>query len=120
MVADPHSTEWPVDCGGHESLCTILRKVAVNREVLAAVANINAPGIFEFVDGIKKLGVENFLVIALDDTLHNQLQSRGVASYRVHNDAVGSHKVSAQKFGIIQEFVERGCSVLLTDTAGCG
>ena len=105
-----------MDCRGHETLCDILRKVAVNREVLAAVANINAPGIFEFVDGIKKLGVKNFLVVSLDDTLHSQLNTRGVASYRVHNNAQGSHKVSAQKFGIIQEFVERGCSVLLTDT----
>ena len=34
----------------------------------------------------------------------------------MRNDAVGSHKVSAQKFSIVNEFVERGCSVLLTDT----
>lgn len=93
-----------------------MREVAVDREILAAVANINAPGIFEFVDGIKKLGVKNFLVIALDDSLHGALKTRGVATFRVHSDAVGSHKVSAQKFGIIQQFVERGCSVLLTDT----
>ena len=59
----------------------------MNREVLGAVANINAPGIFEFVDGIKALGIKNFLVISLDDALHNQLKSRGVASYRVHNNA---------------------------------
>ena len=116
LIAPADSPDWPVDCVGHEELCDILRRVAVNREVLAAVANIHAPGIFEFVDGIKKLGVKNFLVIALDDVLHQQLGTRGVASYRVHNSAQGSHKVSAQKFGIIQEFVERGCSVLLTDT----
>eukprot|EP00740_Mantoniella_antarctica_P008825 CAMPEP_0181373772 /NCGR_PEP_ID=MMETSP1106-20121128/15591_1 /TAXON_ID=81844 /ORGANISM="Mantoniella antarctica, Strain SL-175" /LENGTH=477 /DNA_ID=CAMNT_0023491561 /DNA_START=467 /DNA_END=1897 /DNA_ORIENTATION=+ len=116
LVAAPDSTQWPISCAGHETLCEILRKVAVNREVLAAVANSGAPGIFEFVDGIQKLGVKNFLVISLDDQLHNALQGKGVASYRVHNTAQGSHKVSAQKFGIIQEFVERGCSVLLTDT----
>lgn len=116
LVADPKVGEWPVNCAGHETLCGILRRVAVDREVLAAVANINAPGIFEFVDGIKHLGVVNFLVVSLDDQLHRALEDRGVASYRVHNDAQGSHKVSAQKFGIIQEFVERGCSVLLTDT----
>ena len=33
------------------------------------------------------IGIKNFLVVSLDDNLHNQLQSRGVASYRVHNDA---------------------------------
>jgi hypothetical protein len=62
------------------------------------------------------LGVKNFVVVALDDALHAELGKRAVASYRVKNDAVGSHKVSAQKFSIVKEFVERGCSVLLTDT----
>ena len=116
LVADPSDPEWPVDCAGHETLCDVLRRVAVRREVLAAVANSQAPGIFEFVDGISRLGVKNFVVVALDDALDAKLRARGVASYRVRNDAVGSHKVSAQKFGIVQEFVERGCSVLLTDT----
>ena len=116
LVADPSDPEWPVNCEGHETLCDVLRAVAINREVLAAVANSQAPGIFEFVDGIVRLGVKNFVVIALDDALDAKLRARGVASYRVRNDAKGSHKISAQKFGIIQEFVERGCSVLLTDT----
>ena len=117
LVADPSDPEWPVDCAGHETLCDVLRRVAVRREVLAAVANSQAPGIFEFVDGISRLGVKNFVVVAaLDDALDAKLRARGVASYRVRNDAVGSHKISAQKFGIVQEFVERGCSVLLTDT----
>ena len=84
--------------------------------VLAAVADSHAPGVYEFVDGIKRLGVENFMIIALDDALHRRLTDTGVSSYRVVNDARGSHKISAQKFRIIQEFVERGCSVLLTDT----
>jgi hypothetical protein len=116
LVADPSDAEWPVNCAGHEALCDVLRRVAIDREVLAAVANSAAPGIFEFVDGIKKLGVKNFVVVALDDALHAELGKRSVASYRVKNDAVGSHKVSAQKFSIVKEFVERGCSVLLTDT----
>mmetsp|Transcript_13669 Transcript_13669/g.57466 ORF Transcript_13669/g.57466 Transcript_13669/m.57466 type:complete len:1028 (+) Transcript_13669:429-3512(+) len=116
LVADPSDAEWPVNCAGHEALCDVLRRVAIDREVLAAVANSAAPGIFEFVDGIKKLGVKNFVVVALDDALHEELGKRAVASYRVKNDAVGSHKVSAQKFSIVKEFVERGCSVLLTDT----
>ena len=120
LVADPSDPEWPVDCAGHETLCDVLRRVAVRREVLAAVANSQAPGIFEFVDGISRLGVKNFVVVALDDALDAKLRARGVASYRVRNDAVGSHKISAQKFGIVQEFVERGCSVLLTDTDACG
>jgi len=118
-IADPLAiadADWPVNCAGHTTLCDILRKTAIDREVLAAVADSHAPGIYEFVDGIKRLGVENFMIIALDDALHARLTNQGVAAYRVNTDAQGSHKISAQKFGIIQEFVERGCSVLLTDT----
>ena len=118
-IADPLATadaDWPVNCGGHETLCDVLSKTAIDREVLAAVADSHAPGVYEFVDGIKRLGVENFMIIALDDALHRRLTDTGVSSYRVVNDARGSHKISAQKFRIIQEFVERGCSVLLTDT----
>jgi len=118
-IADPLAIadeDWPVNCAGHTTLCDILRKTAIDREVLAAVADSHAPGIYEFVDGIKRLGVENFMIIALDDALHARLTNQGVATYRVNTDAQGSHKISAQKFGIIKEFVERGCSVLLTDT----
>ena len=118
-IADPLAIadeNWPVNCAGHTTLCDILRKTAIDREVLAAVADSHAPGIYEFVDGIKRLGVENFMIIALDDALHARLTNQGVATYRVNTDAQGSHKISAQKFGIIKEFVERGCSVLLTDT----
>ena len=118
-IADPLAiadADWPVNCEGHTTLCDILRKTAIDREVLAAVADSHAPGIYEFVDGIKRLGVENFMIIALDDALHARLTNQGVAAYRVNTDAQGSHKISAQKFGIIKEFVERGCSVLLTDT----
>ena len=116
LVADPTDAAWPVNCAGHETLCALLRSTAIDREVLVAVANSAAPGIFDFVASVEKLGVRNFIVVALDDALHAKLGARGVASYRVRNDAVGSHKVSAQKFSIVNEFVERGCSVLLTDT----
>ena len=116
FVADPADPNWPVNCAGHETLCDVLRSTAIDREVLVAVANSAAPGIFEFVDSVVKLRVRNFVVVALDDALHERLKKRSVASYRVRNDAVGSHKVSAQKFSIVKEFVERGCSVFLTDT----
>ena len=110
---------WPVDCDGHESLCATLRAVASDsREVLAAVANSQAPGIHEFIESIVALKIPNFVVVTLDDALDAAVRAKGVASYRsaFGESARGSHKVSAQKFGIVREFVERGCSVLLTDT----
>ena len=110
---------WPVDCDGHASLCATLRAVASDsREVLAAVANSQAPGIHEFIESIVALKIPNFVVVTLDDALDAAVRAKGVASYRsaFGESARGSHKVSAQKFGIVREFVERGCSVLLTDT----
>ena len=107
-----------MNCDGHEVLCELLRKTAIQKEVLVAVADSRAPGVYAFVDAIKKLPVPNFLVVTLDDVLHDQLAAMKVPRYRVKNEkgATGSHKVSALKFTIIKEFVGVGCSVLLTDT----
>jgi hypothetical protein len=39
----------------------VLRKVAVNREVMVAVANSQAPGLQGFLDSIKALNIPNFM-----------------------------------------------------------
>ena len=39
----------------------MLRKVAVNREVMVAVANSQAPGLQGFLDSIKALNIPNFM-----------------------------------------------------------
>lgn len=108
--------EWPVNCFGREPLCAVLRKVAVNREVMVAVANSAAPGLQPFLDSIAALNIPNFLVVAIDQQLADRLASAGVAHYYVPNAAQGNHKVSAQKFSLLKAFVSVGCSVLLTDT----
>ena len=76
LVADPTDAAWPVNCAGHETLCALLRSTAIDREVLVAVANSAAPGIFDFVASVEKLGVRNFIVVALDDALHAKLGAR--------------------------------------------
>jgi hypothetical protein len=38
-----------------------------------------------------------------------------VAYYKKISAAAGSHKISAQKFRIVREFLEVGCSVLMSD-----
>lgn len=110
------SEDWPRNCKGREALCDVLKRVARKREVLAAVANSQAPGLAPFLDMLISLKVPNFLIIALDEPLTHRLDDLGVAYY-FHEDSVsGNHKVSAKKFALIQEFVSVGCSVLLTDT----
>lgn len=68
----------------------------------------------------QKIKIANFIVVALDDNLHRRLQALGIGSYRYKkegvDDARGNHGVSAMKFPILREFIEVGCSVLLTDT----
>lgn len=111
-----NASDWPVNCAGREALCDVLRRVAVNREVMAAVANSAAPGLQPFLDSIKALAIPNFLVVAIDQALADRLQRDGVPHYFVPNAAQGNHKVSAQKFSLLKSFVSVGCSVLLTDT----
>lgn len=55
------------------------------------------------------------MIIALDQKLCDWLDKRGVAYYRKISTAAGSHKISAQKFRIVKEFLEVGCSVLMSD-----
>lgn len=62
-----------------------------------------------------KAGITNVLIIALDQKLCDWLERRGVAYYRKISAAAGSHKISAQKFRIVKEFLEVGCSVLMSD-----
>lgn len=56
------------------------------------------------------------MIAALDEALAKRLTEEGVPHWFIKNDAQGNHKVSAQKFGIVQGFIHLGCSVLLTDT----
>lgn len=84
--------------------------------MMAAVANSFAPGLQGFLDAIKKLNIPNFLVIAIDKPLADNLKEQGFPFYYKENAAQGNHKVSAQKFSLLKEFVAVGCSVLLTDT----
>ena len=115
-IVSPSDPVWPQNCENRTDLCDVLRRVAVNREVLAAVANSQAPGLDEFLRMLKALNIPNFMVIALDVPLSVKLTSLGVPYYLKIDDVQGNHKVSAKKFALIEEFVAVGCSVLLTDT----
>ena len=112
--------EWPPPdaCSKHklQDLCDVLRTTARKREVLLAVANSHAPGLDIFLKYIAEVKIPNFMIAALDEALASRLKAQGVPYWFIKNDAQGNHKVSAQKFGIVQGFIRLGCSVLLTDT----
>ena len=118
----PPGGEWPRPdlCAGPrlKPLCNVVSKMADDRRaVMATVANAAVTAQVRVLhESLVKSGVDNFLVIALDEGMVKFCQDSGIPFYHSPNDARGNHAVSAMKFGIIKDFVEVGCSVLLTDT----
>ncbi|KDP46226.1 hypothetical protein JCGZ_10066 [Jatropha curcas] len=105
-------------------LTEILEKVAVQREIIVALANSNVREMLEvWFNSIKKVGIPNYLVVALDDSIANLCESNDVPVYKRDPDEGidsvgkrgGNHEVSGLKFRILREFLQLGYSVLLSD-----
>ncbi|KAG2539928.1 hypothetical protein PVAP13_9NG508500 [Panicum virgatum] len=64
-------------------LAKILGEVAVKKELIVALANSNVREMLEvWFTNIKRVGVPNFLVVALDDNIESFCKSNGVLVYR--------------------------------------
>uniref|UniRef100_A0A0D3IKE5 Nucleotide-diphospho-sugar transferase domain-containing protein n=1 Tax=Emiliania huxleyi (strain CCMP1516) TaxID=280463 RepID=A0A0D3IKE5_EMIH1 len=116
----PADGPWPVNCAELPELCEVVKKVAVGRAVMAAVSNSNILQMLgQFVDVVQKVGVPNFLVVALDERTKQFLDGRGCPSYRRSLRARGggtdNHATSSLKFQILAEMLSVGVSVLLSD-----
>ncbi|KAF7137840.1 hypothetical protein RHSIM_Rhsim07G0031500 [Rhododendron simsii] len=105
-------------------LAKLLKKVAVRKELIVALANSNVQSMLEvWYTSIKKVGIPNYLVVALDDGIANFCQSNSVPFYkRDPNEGIDSiaktgtnHAVSGLKFRILREFLQLGYSILLSD-----
>lgn len=105
-------------------LAKILKKVAVQKEVIVALANSNVKEMLEvWFTSIKKTGITNYLVVALDDHIVKFCESNDVPVYMRDPDegidsigkSGGNHAVSGLKFRILREFLQLGYSVLLSD-----
>ncbi|CAI9116697.1 OLC1v1017918C2 [Oldenlandia corymbosa var. corymbosa] len=105
-------------------LAKILEKVAVRKEVIVALANSNVKDMLEvWFTSIKKVGIPNFLVVALDDAIVEFCESNDIPVYKRDPDKYvdsigksgGNHAVSGLKFRILREFLQLGYSVLLSD-----
>ncbi|EFJ42727.1 hypothetical protein VOLCADRAFT_107128 [Volvox carteri f. nagariensis] len=112
---------------GSRDLKTVLERIAINKEVMAAVSNgalITPNGKYGmlklWIDGCQRAGVKNFMVIAIDDDVANACENLGVAYWRktpekTADKEASNHGISAQKFQLIREFLSLGYSVLLSD-----
>lgn len=105
-------------------LAKILEKVAVRKELILVLANLNVQDMLEvWFTNIKRVGIPNYLVVALDDEMAEFCKSNDVPFYKrdpdmgIDNVAKNgsNHAVSGLKFGILREFLQLGYSVLLSD-----
>lgn len=105
-------------------LAKLLEKVAVNKEIIVVLANSNVKPMLELqIASVKRVGIQNYLVVALDDSIEKFCQSNQVAYYTRDPDKAvdlvgksgGSHAVSGLKFRVLREFLQLGYSVLLSD-----
>ncbi|XP_038682099.1 arabinosyltransferase RRA3-like [Tripterygium wilfordii] len=105
-------------------LAKILEKVSFQREVIVIVANSNVKDMLEVsFNSIKRVGLPNYVVVALDEEIVKFCQENNVTVYKRDPDegfdSIGrSHNgpaVSGLKFRILREFLQMGYSVLLSD-----
>ncbi|CAN8312574.1 unnamed protein product [Cochlearia groenlandica] len=105
-------------------LAKILEEIAVGKEVIVALANSNVKLMLEVqIASVKRLGIKNYLVVALDDSIVNFCKSNDVAYYKRDPDqdvdtvgkTGGNHAVSGLKFRVLREFLQLGYGVLLSD-----
>lgn len=105
-------------------LAKILEEVAIYKEVIVVLANTNVLEMLQvWFTNIKKVGIPNYLVVALDDRIEEFCKSNDVPVYRRDPDqgvdsiakSGGNHAVSGLKFRILREFLQLGYSVLLSD-----
>lgn len=105
-------------------LAKTLQEVAVRKEVIVVLANSNVKAMLEVqVNSIKRVGIPNYLVVALDEEIDNFCKSNDVPVYKRDPDegidsiarTGGNHAVSGLKFQVLREFLQLGYSVLLSD-----
>ncbi|KAG7674392.1 hypothetical protein Ndes2526B_g05117 [Nannochloris sp. 'desiccata'] len=108
------------------TLAAFLKKVAINNEVLVAVSNANYArpgGMLElWMKSVKRAGVKNAMVVALDEDTKINVENFGLPAFRLdlaipdsQKNSGSNHAVSALKFRILKPFLELGYSVLLSD-----
>ncbi|OIW08705.1 hypothetical protein TanjilG_03381 [Lupinus angustifolius] len=105
-------------------LAKILEKVAVKQELIVALANSKVKEMLEvWFTNIKRVGISNYLVVALDEEIAKYCEANQVPFYKRDPDegidtigkVGGNHAVSGLKFRILREFLQLGYSVLLSD-----
>ena len=78
----PESPEWPARCDEFAEICDVVKRVSVERAVMAAVSNSNILQMLgQFVDVVKAANIRNFLVVALDQRTADFCSARSTPHY---------------------------------------
>ncbi|KAL4372571.1 arabinosyltransferase RRA3-like [Arachis hypogaea] len=105
-------------------LAEILKDVAIYKELIVCLATYNVKEMLElWFTNIKKVGIPNYLVVALDSETEEFCKLNDVPVYRRDPDkyvdsvakAGNNHAVSGLKFRILREFLQLGYGVILSD-----
>ncbi|KAL0037045.1 hypothetical protein WJX77_010367 [Trebouxia sp. C0004] len=104
---------------------SILQRVAPEREVMIAISNyklIREGMLTTWLEMLTKAEVPNYVVVAIDTQLRDDLTAKGYNVYYkdisvdASQEGTGdNHAISALKFKILQEFLELNWHVLLSD-----
>ena len=111
------------DMNVNPELAKILAKVAPNQELLVGIANNNVREMVRvWFSSIKRAGISNYLLVALDDPIAEFCRSNQVPFYRrdasipdAQKETGANHAISGLKFHLLREFLVLGYSVLLSD-----
>lgn len=103
----------------------LLRRVAPQGEVMIAISNMNLiheGSLQMWLKCVQKIDATNWMVVAIDQELSDHLKKEGINHYyrpvvipNSQKDTGSNHAISAMKYEIIQEFLELGWHVLLSD-----
>lgn len=104
-------------------LSALLKKIAVNGELIVGISNNNVREMVKiWFESIKRVNVTNYLVVALDDDIEKFCKEHDVPVYRrdatiskSQADTGENHAISGLKFHLLREFLVLGYGVLLSD-----
>ncbi|GAV90583.1 Nucleotid_trans domain-containing protein, partial [Cephalotus follicularis] len=105
-------------------LVKILDQVAVRKELIVAIASSHRARMLEaWFNSIKRVGITNYLVVALDDQIAEFCKSNDVPVYkgdldhRTNSILRSGHRfaISGLKFPILREILHLGYNVIVSD-----
>lgn len=111
------------DVASNTELAKLLEGLAPSKELIVGIADNNVRDMVRvWLSCIKKVGITNYLIVALDDEIAKFCKLNRVPFYRknvtipaMQEDAGTNHAVSGLKFQLLRDFLVLGYSVLLSD-----